>query len=146
MREYEFSLTRILLHTGEYGSVKTRIFAYFIQCLAIIITNGPRKADFRIGKLSVKAPFLSSSLSVTRENNYNLKNFQELQSSFKQTVKFRTETISYKGPQIWNLISERLRELETLNKLKKKNGIVMSVHVECAKHTFDMLASLTKKL
>ena len=106
MRKYEFLLTGIS--------------AYFIQCLASIITNCPRKADFRIGKLSVKAPFFSSSLFVTRENNYNLRNFQELQSSLKQTVKFGTETISYREPQIWNLISERLRELETLKKLKKK--------------------------
>ena len=32
MREYGFSMTRILLYTGEYGSLKTRILAYFIQC------------------------------------------------------------------------------------------------------------------
>ena len=39
MREYAFSLTRFLLckdrfcpNTGEYGSVKTRILAYFMQC------------------------------------------------------------------------------------------------------------------
>ena len=38
MREYEFSLTCILLYkdriynyTGEYGSVKTRIITYFMQ-------------------------------------------------------------------------------------------------------------------
>ena len=43
MREYGFSLTRILPYkgkilrfcpyTGEYGSVKSRIFAYFMQSL-----------------------------------------------------------------------------------------------------------------
>ena len=57
-----------------------------------------------------------SDLFVTRENNYNLRNFQELEPS----VKFGTETISYRGPQIWNLILERLRTLETLNKFKKE--------------------------
>ena len=31
MREYRFSPTRILPYKGEYGSVKTRILAYFIQ-------------------------------------------------------------------------------------------------------------------
>ena len=62
MREYEFSLTRILSHKWKYGSVKTRILAYFIQCPAIIITSGRRKADFRIRKLPMKAPFFSSSL------------------------------------------------------------------------------------
>ena len=59
---------------------------------------------------------ITSDLFVTRVNNYNLRNFQELESSLKRTVKFRTETISYRGPQIWNLISETLRALKTLNK------------------------------
>ena len=57
-----------------------------------------------------------SDLFVTRENNCNLRNFQVLESS----LKFATETISYRGPQIWNLIPERLRTLETLNKFKKE--------------------------
>ena len=53
-----------------------------------------------------------SDLFLTRGNNYNLRNFQELESSRKRTVKFGTETTSYRGPQIWNLIPERLRALE----------------------------------
>ena len=61
-----------------------------------------------------------SDLFVTRENNYNLRNLQELGTSHKRTVKFGTETISYRGPQIWNLIPQRLRALETLNKFKKE--------------------------
>ena len=65
-------------------------------------------------------PPIVSDLFVTRENNYNLRNFQELKSSLRRTVKFWTETISYRGPQIGNLIPERLRKLETLNKFKKE--------------------------
>ena len=61
-----------------------------------------------------------SDLFVTRENNYNLRNVQELESSLRRAVKFGTETISYWGPQIWNLIPERLRTLETLTKFKKE--------------------------
>ena len=56
-----------------------------------------------------------SDLFVARENNYNLRNFEELESSLRRTVKFGTETISCRGPQIWNLIAERIRALETLN-------------------------------
>ena len=63
------------------------------------------------------APLIMSDLFVTRDNNYNLRNFQELESSLRRTVKFGTETFSYRGPQIWNLILERLR---TLINLKKK--------------------------
>ena len=49
-------------------------------------------------------------------NNHNLRNFQALKSSHNRTVKFGTETISYRGSQIWNLIPERLRALKTLKK------------------------------
>ena len=53
--------------------------------------------------------------------NQGLRNFQELEFSLRRTViKFGTETISCRGPQIWNLISERLETLETLNKFKKE--------------------------
>ena len=59
-------------------------------------------------------------LFVSGENNYNVRNFQELKTSLRRTVKSGTETISYRGPQIWNLIPERIRALETLNKFKKE--------------------------
>ena len=52
-------------------------------------------------------PPIMSDLFVTRENNYNLISFEALKSSHKRTVKFETETISYRGPQIWNLIAKR---------------------------------------
>ena len=71
---------------------------------------------FRTGLL----PPIMSDLFVTRENNSNLRNFQELQSSLRQTEKFGAETISYREPQIWNLISEILKRLETLNTFKNK--------------------------
>ena len=54
-------------------------------------------------------PTIMSDLFVARENNYNLRNFEELESSLRGTVKFETETISCRGPQIWNLIAERIR-------------------------------------
>ena len=57
-----------------------------------------------------------SDLFATRENNYNLRYFQELQSLLRRAVKFGTEIIFYWGPQIWNLILGRLRTLETLTK------------------------------
>ena len=60
-----------------------------------------------------------SDLFVIRENNYNFRNFQELESSLKQTVKFGTETIYYRGLQIRHLNPGRLRTLETLNKFLK---------------------------
>ena len=53
-------------------------------------------------------------------NKYDLRNVQELESSLKQTVKFGTEAISYRGPQIWNLTPKELRTFTTLHKFKKE--------------------------
>ena len=43
-------------------------------------------------------PPITSDLFGTMENIYNLRNIQELESSLKRTVKFGTETTSYRGP------------------------------------------------
>ena len=54
-----------------------------------------------------------SGILSTRENSHNLRNFQELESLHKRTVTFGIETISCRGPQVQNLIPERIRALET---------------------------------
>ena len=64
-------------------------------------------------------PIISDQIFI-RKNKYNLRNFQALESPHKQTVKFGTETISYKEPQILKLIPEKIRAEVTLNKFKKK--------------------------
>ena len=64
---------------------------------------------------------------------------------FTQNSKIWTEAIYYMGAQIWNLIPERLRTLETLSKFKKeKKWESDACHVECAKRTFNVLALSTK--
>ena len=49
---------------------------------------------------------------------HDLRNFWALKSSPKRARTFSTKTTSYTGPQIWNLIRERLRTLATLNNCK----------------------------
>ena len=44
------------------------------------------------------------------KNSYNLKNFQQLQSSKKKTTKMGLETISYCNPQLWNLVLQEIKE------------------------------------
>ena len=53
-------------------------------------------------------------------NKCDLRNVQELESSLKKTVKFGIETISNRGPQIWNLIAKELRTFTSLKKFKKE--------------------------
>ena len=66
---------------------------------------------------AVLSPPIISDLFVTRENNYNLRNFQELEPSPRRTVKFGTEFISYRGTQMWNLIPERLKDIENIKQI-----------------------------
>ena len=42
-------------------------------------------------------PTIMSDLFLARENNYNLRNFQELESSLRRTVKFETENYFLQG-------------------------------------------------
>ena len=103
--DYELPFDRILENNKQKS-----IHQKNIESLAIEIYKF--KADL--------APPLTSDLLVTRQNNYNLQNFYELESALKRTAKFGTESISYRRPQIQNLIPESLRALETLKKFKKE--------------------------
>ena len=60
-----------------------------------------------------------------RENSYNLRNFQQLASSAKKTAEMSLETISYRGPQLWNLVPQEIKESASFlifkDKIKKWN-------------------------
>ena len=55
----------------------------------------------------LSAPIIND-IFFSRQNIYNLRKFQELSTSTKNTVNFGTETISYRGPQLWNLIPDNI--------------------------------------
>ena len=55
------------------------------------------------------SPLMNCAFMI-RNNNYNLRNFQCLYSTNKRTVKYRTETITYREPQMWNLVPEKTIE------------------------------------
>ena len=77
---------------------------------------------------------------MIRNNNYNLRNFHCLYSTNKRTVKHGTETVTYRGPQIWNLVPEKTKNASSFDIFKKEigNGRVKSVLVEYVKRTFNM--------
>ena len=54
-----------------------------------------------------------NDIFIPRQNIYNLRKFQELSTSAKNTVKFGRE-ISYRGPQSWNLIPDNIKLEPTL--------------------------------
>ena len=49
-----------------------------------------------------------------------------------------SESVSYLGPNIWELIPPVLWQIDTFSRFKKaiKNGSLLTVHAEFAKHTY----------
>ena len=55
-------------------------------------------------------------------NNYNLRNFQCLYSTNKRTGRYGTETVTYRGPQTWNLVPENTKNTSSFDIFKMKIG------------------------
>ena len=51
------------------------------------------------------SPPITNDIFFSKQNICNLRKFQELSTSTKNTVNFGMETISYRGPQLWNLLN-----------------------------------------
>ena len=63
-------------------------------------------------------PILESVLKG-RNNTYNIRKFQEFETERKRTVYFALETISYRSPQLWSLLPEHTRQLNSLDQFKR---------------------------
>ena len=65
------------------------------------------------------APPIMESISNQRFNTYNLKNFQEFATERKRTVSYGLETLSYRYPQLWSLLPESLKEMNSFSQFKR---------------------------
>ena len=81
------------------------------------------------------APPIMESILKGRNNTYNVRNFQEFETERKRTVYFGLETISYRSPQLWSLLPEHMRQL---NSLSSNNGFVIPAHADCVKYIYKM--------
>ena len=61
------------------------------------------------------APPIMESILNKRFNTYNLRNFQEFATERKRTVWYGLETFSYRYPQLWSLLPESLKEMNSLS-------------------------------
>ena len=68
------------------------------------------------------APPITNCTFMIRNNKYNLRDFQCLYSTNKRTVKYGTETVLYRGPQIWNLVPEKTKNTSSFDIFKKEIG------------------------
>ena len=57
---------------------------------------------------------------MIRNNKYNLRNFQCLYSTNKRTAKYGAGTVMYTGPQIWNLVPEKTKNVSSFEIFTKE--------------------------
>ena len=65
------------------------------------------------------APAIMESVLNKRFNTYNLRNFQEFATGRRRTVWYGLETHSYCYPQLWSLLFESLKEMNSLSQFKR---------------------------
>ena len=53
------------------------------------------------------------------ENHYNLRNHRDFRVPFARTVYHGTESISFLGPKIWDIVPAQLKQNQSLNSFKK---------------------------
>ena len=58
-------------------------------------------------------------LTTIPENHYNLRNYNGFVLAFAKTVYHASESISYLGPKIWNIVPIELKNVQSLNSFKK---------------------------
>ena len=54
-----------------------------------------------------------------RNNTHNLRNFQEFAMKRKRTVKMGLETLKYRSPQLWSILPENLKQINSPVQLKE---------------------------
>ena len=65
------------------------------------------------------SPPIMNGAFLIKNNKYNLRC---LYSTNKRTVKYKTETVTYRGPQIWNLVPEKTKNASSFDIFKKEIG------------------------
>ena len=66
-------------------------------------------------------PPIMESILNKRFNTYNLMNFQEFATEWKRTVWYGLETLCYSYSQLWALLPDGLKEMNSLSQFKKMN-------------------------
>ena len=66
------------------------------------------------------APPIITNMFTERVNHYNLRNFRELKTESRSTVRNGTETLLFRAPQLWQILPPEIKASATLDTLKKK--------------------------
>ena len=66
------------------------------------------------------APPIMDNIFIFRENTHNLRNFQVILNENKITVRYGSETISYRIPLLWAYFSEECKLTNSLSEFKSE--------------------------
>ena len=65
-------------------------------------------------------PLMNNICKLRAENPYSLRQVSEFSRPMVKRVYHGTESISYLGPKIWNILPEKLKNIENLEHFKKE--------------------------
>ena len=65
-------------------------------------------------------PLMSNMFKLKAENSYNLRQVSEFSRPMVKSVYHGTESISYLGPKIWDILPEKLKNIDNLEHFKKE--------------------------
>ena len=66
-----------------------------------------------------------------RNNAYNCRNFQGFATKRKITVKMGLEMLNYKSPQLWSILPENLRQINSLVQFNESGGKWDCIECSC---------------
>ena len=73
-----------------------------------------------IRKQNNLSPLLIDDMFQVHKINYNLRYFQKFANAKKNSVKMGLGTITYRAPQLWNLVSTEIKDAPSLSIFKEK--------------------------
>ena len=65
-------------------------------------------------------PLMNNIFKLQAENSYNLRQVSEFSRPMVKSVHPGTESISYLGPKIWDILPEKLKNIGNLQHFKKE--------------------------
>ena len=65
-------------------------------------------------------PLMNNIFKLQAENSYNLRQVSEFSRPMVKSVHHGTESISYLGPKIWDILPEKLKNIGNLQHFKKE--------------------------
>ena len=66
------------------------------------------------------SPPIMNGMFTLKENAYNFRNAREFMCVKSNTLKYGLNTISYKGPQLWQHLPMSIKQTKTINAFKNK--------------------------